>query len=101
MALAPTSDQFERPVVIFTAFGVPAAISSAMEAYMFLTDWPVAERDSGHAFALKGCLAAVRGEIEAETARGLFASWAERQDILAPDVAAFARGERGSSHGTC
>ncbi len=99
MALAPPSDQFERPVVIWTAFGVPAAVSSAMEAYMFLTDWPPSDRDGAHALTLKGCLAAVRGEIEVETARGIFASWAERQDILAPDAAAFVRSGHGSSHG--
>lgn len=45
---------------------------------MFLTDWPLAQRDATHSLALKGCLAAVRGDIEIETARGLFASWAER-----------------------
>lgn len=99
MALVPTSDQFERPVVVYTAFGVPAAVSSAMEAYMFLTDWPASNRDASHPFALKGCLAAVRGEIEAETARGLFAAWAERQEILAPHVAAFVSSRRGPSHG--
>lgn len=99
MALALPSDQFERPVVILTRFGVPTAVSSAMEAYMFLTDWPVGQRDAIHALALKGCLAAVRGDIETETARGLFASWAERRDILAPDVAAFVSSRRGSSHG--
>lgn len=99
MALALPLDQFERPVVILTRFGVPTAVSSAMEAYMFLTDWPIAQRDAIHALALKGCLAAVRGDIETETARGLFASWAERRDILAPDVAAFVRSRRGSSHG--
>lgn len=99
MALAPHSDHFERPVIIWTAFGVPAAVSSAMEAYMFLTDCPPSDRDSAHALALKGCLAAVRGEIEPETARGIFASWAERQDILAMDAAAFVRSGPGNSHG--
>lgn len=99
MALAPPSDQFERPVVILTQFGVPAAVSSAMEAYMFLTDWPPSQRDAAHSLALKGCLAAVRGEIEPETARGIFASWAERRSILAPDAAAFVSSRHGSSHG--
>jgi len=99
MALAPRSDQFERPVVIWTAFGVPAAVSSAMDAYVFLTDWPPSDRDEAHTLALKQCLAAVRGEVEAEMARGIFASWAERQDILAPDTAAFVRSGHGSSHG--
>lgn len=99
MALALPSDQFARPVVILTRFGVPTAVSSAMEAYMFLTDWSVAQRDATHSLALKGCLAAVRGDIEIETARGLFASWAERRDILAPDVTAFVSSRRGSSYG--
>jgi hypothetical protein len=99
MALAPPTDQFERPVVILTRFGVPTAVSSAMEAYMFLTDWPASQRDAAHALALKGCLAAVRGDIETETARGIFASWAERRDILAPDVAAFVSSRRGTSFG--
>ena len=97
--LALSSDQFERPVVVLTQFGVPTAVSSAMEAYMFLTDWPASQRDVVYSLALKGCLAAVRGGIETETARGLFASWAERRDILAPDVAAFISSRRGSSHG--
>ena len=69
--LALPSDQFERPVVVLTQFGVPTAVSSAMEAYMFLTDWPASHRDVVFSLALKGCLAAVRGDIETETAGAL------------------------------
>ncbi len=94
-----TSDDFERPVVILTGLGHPAAIASAMEAYMFLADWPVSKRDPVYGFAFKACLAAIRGEIEPDTARGLFASWAEKHDLLAPDVAAFAGGRREGSRG--
>lgn len=67
---------------------------------MFLSDWRVSQRDAAHALALKGCLAAMCGDVETETARGIFASWAERHDILAPDVAAFVASRHGSSHGT-
>jgi hypothetical protein len=88
------SDEFERPVVVLTGLGHPTAIASAMEAYMFLADWPASKRDPAHGFALKTCLAAIRGEIEADTARGLFASWAEKHDLLAPDIVAFI-GRRG------
>ncbi len=98
MAFVP-SDEFVRPVVILTGLGHPTAVSSAMEAYMFLADWPRQRRDAAHAFTAKACLGAVRGEIEIETARGLFASWAERQEILAPDVAAFVWRNRAGSHG--
>lgn len=93
-------DDFERPVVILAGLGIPTAVSTPMEAYMFLVDWPKSKRDAVHTFALKACLAAIRGEIEPETAKGLFTSWAERQDILAPDFAAFVRGRRQGSHGT-
>ena len=94
-----TSEDFERPVVILTGLGHPAAIASAMEAYMFLADWPASGRDAVHGFALKACLAAIRGEIEPDTARGLFASWAEKHDLLAPDVAAFASSRKEGSRG--
>lgn len=94
-----TSDDFERPVVLLTGLGHPAAIGSAMEAYMFLADWPMSRRDPVHGFASKACLAAIRGEIEADTARGLFASWAEKHGLLAPDVAAFASNRRQGSRG--
>lgn len=83
------SDQFDRPVVIMVGLGHPAAISTVMEAYMFLVDWPPSKRDKAHGFAIKACLAALRGEVEAETVRGLFATLAEKYHILAPDVAAF------------
>jgi hypothetical protein len=39
---------------------------------------------------LKACLAALRGEIEAETARGLFAAFAKKHDLLAPETPAIA-----------
>lgn len=94
-----TSDDFERPVVILTGLGHPSAIASAMEAYMFLADWPIRKRDPAHGFALKACLAAIRGEIEADTARGVFVSWAEKHDLLAPEVAAFAGSRREGSRG--
>lgn len=95
-----TSDEFERPVVILTGLGIPTAVSSAMEAYMLLADWPMSQRDAAHPFALKACLAAIRGDIEPETAKGIFASWAEKNDILAPDAAVFASSRAAGSYGT-
>lgn len=94
-----TSDEFERPVVILTGLGHPTAIASAMEAYMFLADWPASKRDPAHGFAMKTCLAAVRGEVEADTARSLFASWAEKHDLLAPDAVAFVGNRNEGSRG--
>ncbi|CAM5202765.1 hypothetical protein BTHI11S_05416 [Bosea thiooxidans] len=87
-------DEFRRPIIVLTAFGRPTVISSAMEAYVFLADWPAGRRGPAHSFAMKACRAAVRGDIEAETARGIFAAFAEKHDILAPDIALMSRGRR-------
>lgn len=87
-------DEFKRPIIVLTAFGLPAVISSAMEAYIFLADWPTRMRDPAHSFAMKACLAAVRGEIEAEMARGVFAAFSEKHDILAPDIALVSPGRQ-------
>ena len=87
-------DEFKRPIIVLTAFGRPTVISSAMEAYLFLADWPAERRDPAHSFAMKACQAAVRGDIEAETVRGVFAAFAEKQDMLAPDIALMSHGRR-------
>lgn len=78
-------DMFEQPLSILVGLGFPAEVRSVMEAYRHLVDWPASSRDTAHSVALKACNAALRGEIEAETARGLFAAFAEKHDLLAPD----------------
>ncbi len=79
-------DMFRQPVSILVGLGFPAEVRSVMDAYRHLVEWPVSMRDAAHTVALKACSAALRGEIEAETARGLFAAFAEKHDLLAPDT---------------
>lgn len=83
-------DMFKHPVSILVGLGFPAKVHSVMDAYKHLCEWPAPLRDTAHAVALKGCGAALRGEIEAETARGLFAAFAEKHDLLAPEIDAIA-----------
>ncbi len=83
-------DMFREPVSILVGLGFPAEVRSATDAYRHLCEWPMRLRDNAHAVALKACGAALRGEIEAETARGLFAAFAEKHDLLAPETAAIA-----------
>lgn len=83
-------DMFREPVSILVGLGFPAEVRSATDAYRHLCEWPMRLRDSAHAVALKACGAAIRGEIEAETARGLFAAFAEKHDLLAPETSAIA-----------
>ncbi|MBA9032899.1 DUF982 domain-containing protein [Rhizobium leguminosarum] len=92
-------DMFRQPVSILVGLGFPLDIRSVMDAYRHLVEWPASLRDAAHSIALKACGAALRGEIDAETARGLFAAFAEKHDLLAPDPNAIAspglRGDRG------
>lgn len=79
-------DTFKTPVTILTGLGIPTPVKSVLHAYEILMDWPFTGRDRAHSVAMNACLAALNGHIEAETARGLFAAFAERQDVLAPDL---------------
>ncbi|NTF37903.1 DUF982 domain-containing protein [Agrobacterium rubi] len=78
-------DMFRQPVSIMVGLGFPAEVRSVMDAYRHLVEWPLSQRDSAHQVALKACNAALRGEIEAETARGCFAAFAEKHDLIAPE----------------
>ncbi|MCF1450345.1 DUF982 domain-containing protein [Agrobacterium vitis] len=91
-------DMFRQPVCILVGLGFPAEVRTVMDAYRHLTDWPVSLRDGAHSIALKACGAALRGEIEAETARGLFVAFAEKHDLLAPETKVIAASHlRGAS----
>lgn len=79
-------DMFREPVTILVGLGFPAEVRSTMDAYRHLAEWPASLRDTAHSVAFKACSAALRGEIEAETARGLFAAFAEKHDLLAPET---------------
>lgn len=83
-------DMFREPVTILVGLGFPAQVRNVMDAYRHLTEWPISFRDTAHCVALKACQAALRGDIEAETARGLFAGFAAKHDLLAPEIPAIA-----------
>ncbi|MET3649084.1 DUF982 domain-containing protein [Phyllobacterium ifriqiyense] len=77
---------FMRPISILVGLGIPTDIHSVMEAYQLLNDWPVHSRDSAHSLALNACKGVLTGTIEAETARGLFITFAKKHDLLAPEI---------------
>ncbi|MDW5317160.1 DUF982 domain-containing protein [Rhizobium sp. PL01] len=87
-------DTFKTPVTILTGLGIPTPVKSVLHAYQLLMDWPAASRDRAHTIATNACLAALNGHLEAETARGLFVTFAERQDVLAPDLDMLVAGKR-------
>jgi hypothetical protein len=78
-------DMFDKPVTILLGLGIPTEVKSVMHAYQILMDWRNAA-DPSRQLALKACKAAIRGEIQAETARAIFVAFAERNDLLAPEI---------------
>ncbi len=62
-------DMFRQPVSILVGLGFPAEVRGVMDAYRHLVEWPASLRDTAPSIALKACGAALRGEIEPETAR--------------------------------
>ncbi len=83
-------DMFKQPVSVLVGLGFPTQVLGVLDAYKFLIEWPVSSRDAAHSVALKACRAALRGEIEAETARALFTGFAEKHDLLASEIDAVA-----------
>lgn len=75
---------FEHPVTIVVGLGFPTEVKSVTDAIAVLYEWPPSKRDSAHMVALNACKAALAGEIEADTARGMFVAFARRHDLLAP-----------------
>ena len=74
---------FDHPVTILVGMGFPRQISSVFEAYRFLTDW--AGNSPEQRAALRACRAALVGDIEPETARGVFMAFAEKKDLVVPE----------------
>jgi hypothetical protein len=77
-------DVFKRPVQILVGLGFPMEIRTAAEAYRHLAEWPHLNKDASYTIALNACRAALRGEVEVEIARGLYAAFAEKHDLLVP-----------------
>ncbi|QFY61146.1 DUF982 domain-containing protein [Rhizobium grahamii] len=81
-----TPDTFREPVSVLVGLGLPVQVKSVMDAYRYLVEWPVSTRDASHSMAINACRAALLGEVEAETVRGLFTAFAEKHDLLAPTI---------------
>ena len=77
-------DVFARPIQILIGLGFPLEIRTAAEAYRHLVEWPQLNKDASYTIALNACRAAMQGEVEVETARGLYVAFAEKHDLLVP-----------------
>ncbi|MER9331175.1 DUF982 domain-containing protein [Mesorhizobium sp. M0488] len=77
--------RFSKPVRVLLGLGYPAEISTVMQAYALLSDWPPSRRDAAHAIALDTCKTAFAAAGSSEAARRMFVAFARKNDLLAPE----------------
>lgn len=74
------SQPFKKPVCIWVGLGFPRQLNTVVDAYQFVLDW--CGNSPEQKAAIRACKAALTGDIDAETARGVFVAFARKKDIL-------------------
>ncbi|RVD55668.1 DUF982 domain-containing protein [Mesorhizobium sp. M2D.F.Ca.ET.185.01.1.1] len=77
------SKPFENPIRVWVGMGFPRQLNTVADAYQFATDW--CGNSPEQKAAIRACRAALVGDIDAETARGIFVAFARKKDILIED----------------
>jgi hypothetical protein len=77
---------FNQPVWVFAGLNFPLVLKSVSQAHSFLLDTPRHLRGAGYSGAVNACLAALRKEVDAETARWALTAYADRSGILMPEA---------------
>lgn len=77
------SQPFEKPVRVWVGLGFPRQLNSVVDAHQFVVDW--CGNSPEQRAAIRACKAALAGEIDAETARGILVQFARKKDILVED----------------
>ncbi|MET3594485.1 hypothetical protein ABID26_003893 [Mesorhizobium shonense] len=81
--MAMVSKPFEKPIRVWVGLGFPRQLNTVTDAYQFSVDW--CGNSPEQKAAIRACKAALVGDIDAETARGVFVAFARRKDILVED----------------
>ena len=77
------SQPFEKPVRVWIGLGFPRQLNTVVDAYQFAVEW--CGNGPEQKAAIRACKAALAGEIDAETARGVFVAFARKKDLLMED----------------
>jgi hypothetical protein len=74
------SQPFEKPVCVWVGLGFPRQLNTVVDAYQFVLDW--CGNSPEQKAAIRACKAALTGDIDPETARGVVVAFARKKDIL-------------------
>ncbi|BCG82497.1 DUF982 domain-containing protein [Mesorhizobium sp. 113-3-3] len=78
------SKPFEKPVRVWVGLGFPRQLNTVADAYQFAVEW--CGNSPEQKAAIRACKAALVGDVDPETARGVFTAFARKKDILMEDV---------------
>lgn len=74
------SQPFKKPIRVWVGLGFPRQLNTVVDAYQFVVDW--CGNSPEQKAAIRACKAALAGDVDAETARGVFVVFARKKDIL-------------------
>ena len=74
---------FEKPVRVWVGLGFPRQLNNVADAYQMLMGW--CGNSPEQKAAIRACKAALAGDVDAETARGVFLAFAKKKDIPVED----------------
>ncbi len=77
------SQPFRKPLRVLVGLGFPRQLNSVVDAYQFVSGW--CGNSPEQKAAVRACKAALAGDIDAETARGILVQFAKKKDILVED----------------
>lgn len=77
---------FDQPVWVFAGLNFPLALKRVSQAHSFLLDTPQHLRGACYSSAVNACLAALRKDVDAATARWALTAYADRNGILIPEA---------------
>ena len=76
---------FEKPIRVWVGLGFPRQLNTVADAYQFVLEW--CGNSPEQRAAMRACKAALVGDVDPETARGVFMAFARKKDILVEEGA--------------
>ncbi|TPK75326.1 DUF982 domain-containing protein [Mesorhizobium sp. B2-3-3] len=77
------SKPFTKPIRVWVGLGFPRQLNTVVDAYQFAMDY--CGNSPEQRAAIRACKAALTGDIDAETARGVFVAFAEKKGLVADE----------------
>lgn len=74
------SQAFEEPITVWVGLGFPRKLNSVVDAYQFANEY--CGNTPEQRAAIRACKAALVGEIDAETAKGVFVAFAKKKGLM-------------------